>query len=188
MFCPNCGEKLENPSQRFCASCGSEIQATLSLEISEAPQIPVEKTPAPPPTPPVPVYESKQIKPGGIGSHSKKCFAFSLVAIGFFVAGLSFGAGSIIRIFVPLYYFPYLPGGPGRWIIAFVLHVIGFIFGIVSRASSAKASRREASNGLQKVGSVFGVFGIVLNVIPLLIIPIAIAFNSMPSLYYDFLY
>jgi len=189
MFCPNCGEKLESPNQRFCASCGSEIQTNLS---PEAPQIPPKRIQVPPvapvpPVPPVPIYQAKPSKAEGIGTNSKICFSFSLVAIAFFVAGLSFGAGVIIRLLIPIYFIPYLPGGPGMWIIAFVLHVVGLIFGIISRANSSKARRREADNALQKVGSVFGVFGIVLNVLPLVIIPIAIVLASM-TFYYPYPY
>ncbi|MFX0049055.1 MAG: zinc-ribbon domain-containing protein, partial [Candidatus Hermodarchaeota archaeon] len=116
MFCPNCGEKLEATNQRFCASCGSEIQTTLPPEVPDIPQVPVEEPQVPPPAP---VYAPKPIKAEGIGSHSKMCFSFSLVAIAIFITGSVFGAGIIIRLIIPVYFFPYLPGGPGLWIIAF---------------------------------------------------------------------
>jgi hypothetical protein len=187
MFCPNCGEKLENPNQPFCSRCGSEIQTVLTPEISQEPQVPVVKTPVPPPTPvapqSVPIYQPKTIKKGGIGSNSKMCFAFALVSLAFFAVGLGFGAGVLARLFIPVYFIPYLPGGPGMWFIAFILHVIGFIFAIISRVNGNKASKREGENALQKVGSVFGVFGIVLNVIPLLIIPIASVLSYIPPYY-----
>jgi hypothetical protein len=185
MFCPNCGEKLGNPNQEFCSSCGSEIQTTFTPEVSEAPPKapPTPPTLPTPPTPPVPIYEDKPIKAKGIGSNSKMCFWFALVSLGFFVAGLVFGVGIIVRLFIPVYFIPYLPGGPGLWFIAFILHVVGFIFGIISRANSSRASKRDSNNALQKVGGVFSVFGMVLNFLPLLIIPIASVLSYVP--YYD---
>ena len=174
MFCPNCGEKLETPNQRFCASCGSEIQTTSHPDV---PQVPV-LAPAPEPTPvparPVPVHGSKIVKAQGLGTHSKKCFAFSLVSIGFFVAGFAFGGTILLRFILPYYFFPFFGGGIIMWIIAIVLHLVGFIFGILSRVNSSKARNLEASHALEKVGSVFGVFGIVLNVLPMAILPIFI--------------
>ncbi|MFW9782825.1 MAG: hypothetical protein ACFFFB_11135 [Candidatus Heimdallarchaeota archaeon] len=176
MFCPNCGEKLETSTQKFCAICGSEIQIPLTPEAPEVPSLPVEETHTPSPTPAAPIYETKPIKAGIIGSRSKISFSLSLVAIAFFIAGLSFGVGVIIRLFIPTYFIPYLPFGPRMWIIAFVLHIIGFIFGIISRVSCTKAGRTEPENALQKVGSVFSVFGIILNLIPLFVIPLASSF------------
>lgn len=176
MFCPNCGEKLETPNQRFCAGCGSEIQTTASPEISSQPveEVQVPSPPAPPPVSTVPVYDSKPVKAQGLGTYSKKCFYFSLVSIGFFVAGFVFGGTILLRFILPLYFFPFFGGGIIMWIIAIVLHLVGFIFGILSRVNSSKARSLEASHALEKVGSVFGVFGIILNVLPMAILPIFI--------------
>jgi len=168
MFCPNCGEKLETPNQRYCASCGSEIQTTSPPDVPQAP------APVLAPVSKVPVYDSKPVKAQGLGTHSKKCFSFSLVSIGFFVAGFVFGGTILLRFILPLYFFPFFGGGIIMWIIAIVLHIIGFIFGILSRVNSSKARNLEASHALEKVGSVFGVFGIVLNVLPMAILPIFI--------------
>ncbi len=170
MFCPNCGEKLESPDQRFCASCGSNIQTTPP---PEAPQLPPEVQ-VPTPTSSVPVYDSKPAKVQGLGTHSKKCFSFSLVSIGLFVAGFIFGGTILLRFILPYYFFPFFFGGPIMWIIAIVLHIAGFIFGILSRVNSSRARNTEASHALEKVGSVFGVFGIILNVLPMVILPIFI--------------
>jgi len=183
MFCPNCGEKLESLYQKFCSSCGSEIQSTLIPEAPITPQPIAVKPQVPSPASSVPVYDSKTIKAGRIGPQSRLGFSFALVAIAFFIAGLIFGGTLILRILMPVYIYPYLPGGPGLWIIAFILHIIGFVFGIISRVTSSKAGKDEPDNGLQKVGSVFGVFGIILNLIPLVLIPIMIAVANRP--YYD---
>jgi hypothetical protein len=186
MFCPNCGEKLESPIQRFCSGCGSEIQSIFTPKAPKAPITPqpiTEEPKFPTPTSAVSVYDSKPVKAGGKSPHSRLGFSFALVAIAFFIAGLIFGGTIILRILMPVYIYPYLPGGPGLWIIAFVLHILGFVFGIISRVSSSKAGKHDPDNALQKVGSVFGVFGIILNLIPLLLIPIMIAVANRP--YYD---
>ena len=169
MFCPNCGEKLETPNQRFCASCGSEIQTTASPEI---PSQPVEEAQAPPPESTVPVYDSKPIKSYGGAFHSKKSFTYSLISIGFFVAGMIFGSGMILRMILPFYFFPFFSGRLFMPIVAFVLHLIGFIFGIVSRENSSKAKKSGEDHALGKVGSVFGVFGVILNIVPMVMLPI----------------
>ncbi|MBY9017948.1 MAG: zinc ribbon domain-containing protein [Candidatus Lokiarchaeota archaeon] len=174
MFCPNCGEKIESPNQNFCTSCGSEFQSTLTPEVSKAYQPITEKPQVPSPVRSVPVYESKSIKVGGPGPHSKRCFAFALIAIAFFIVGLIFGFTIVLRILMPVYLYPYLPGGPVLWSVAFVLHIVGLVFGIISRVNSGNAGRYEPSNALEKVGSVFGVFGIILNALPLVLIPIMI--------------
>ena len=64
-ICPNCGETLETPNLRFCASCGSEIQATLTTETPPEPQVPVEQPPRATPTTAVSVYDTKPNKSKG---------------------------------------------------------------------------------------------------------------------------
>jgi len=167
MFCPNCGEKLDSQNQRFCASCGSEIQSSI---IPEVPELPAEMTQAPPPTPPVPVYESIPIKKGGPGSYSKQVFAFGFLSL--VLAGVGFGLEflAFIRFIAPFSSFPRLPSAPIFWIAALVLHFVGVVFGILSRVSSSKARKHETENPLEKVGSVFGILGIIANIIPMAIV------------------
>ena len=168
MFCKNCGEKLESPNQKFCASCGSEISNTPAApQTPQAPQLKAERYQAPSADRSAPVYESKPIRVGGPGPHSKKCFAFSIVSLGLAGASFIFGGGNFFSFLMP--YSPY----PGISIVVFgliigvILNVTGLIFGILSRTNSSKAGRNEPINGLEKVGSVFAVFGIVTNSIPL---------------------
>jgi len=175
MFCPNCGDKTFL-DQKFCASCGSEI---LSPSVPDAPQVLAEEVQVSTPASTVPVYDSKPVKVQGLGTHSKKCFSFSLVSIAFFIAGAIFGSTILLRFILPLYFFPFFGGGFIMWIIAIVLHIVGFIFGILSRVNSKKARNLEADHALEKVGSVFGVFGIILNVLPMVILPIFIGILAL---------
>jgi len=163
MFCPNCGEKLESQNQKFCASCGSILSYT-----PDAPQLRAEENQASSPVKPIPVYESKPIKTGGPGPHSKKCFAFAFVSIALAIVGNSFGA----RFFLPTYFFPYYVGlGLERLIIAMVLHIAGLIFGILSRVNTSKAEILEPINALEQFGSVVAVFGIITNAISVVLVP-----------------
>jgi hypothetical protein len=78
-----------------------------------------------------------------------------------------------------------MPRNPGLWIIPFVLHIIALIFSIVSRINSSKARKFEGENGLQKAGSIISVFGIVLNIIFLVIVPIMMVTSLFIIPYYD---
>jgi hypothetical protein len=170
MFCPSCGERLETPNQKFCANCGSEIQTPLTPEISQEPQVPVEKTPTPPPAPVVPVYQAKPVKSKGTGTYSRKSLVFALLWPVFFIIG--FYIGFIFMLFRSFPYSPYMPRNPVMWIFPFILHLVSFIFSVVSKVNASRARRYEDKNGLQTAGSIISVFGIVLNVIFLVIVPV----------------
>ena len=157
MFCPNCGEQLDSQNQKFCSSCGSELFNT-----PQAPKLKVEENHVSPTVRSVPDYESKIIKVGGPGPHSKKCFAFSIVSLGLIGVAYFFGGSNLFRILTPYYYYSYSFGVVG-FITTIIVHIAGLVFGILSRTNSSKAGRFEPINALEKVGSVFGVFGIVIN-------------------------
>jgi hypothetical protein len=77
--------------------------------------------------------------------------------------------------------FPNLFGGPVLWIVALVFQAVGLIFAIVSRVNNKKTGELEPKNPLRVVGSVFGIFGIVLNAIPLaIILPVMIIITLGP--------
>ena len=190
MFCPNCGERLESQNQKFCASCGS----VLSYTPPDSPQPRVEENQVSSPVRSVPVYESKTIKVGGPGPHSKKCFAFAFVSVALAIVGYSSGGIFFIRNFLPGYFLQYyfgglgggLGGGPGGLIIAVVLNITGLIFGILSRVNTIKAGVSEPINALEQFGSVVAVFGIIMNAIPIVIVPLI--FLVIPLMYMPMYY
>jgi len=181
MFCKNCGEKLESQNQKFCVSCGSVV-----LHTPDAPQLRAEENQVSSTDRSIPVYESKTIKIEGPGFYSKMVFAFALLSIVLAVIGLVFEFLKVLRDVIPIYVFLRIPGGLELWIIALVLHSIGLLLAILSMVFSSKAGKHEVQNTLKKVGSIFGVIGIVQNVIPLVLIPISIIVASL-SFHYPFI-
>ena len=173
MFCKNCGKKLESQNQKFCVSCGSVV-----LHTPDAPQLRAEKNQVSSTVRSVPIYDSKPIKVEAPGFYSKIAFTFALLSIVLAVIGFVFEFLKVLRDVIPIYVFLRIPGGPELWIIALVLNSIGLIFAIISRVFISKAGKCEMQNTLKKVGSVFGVIGIVQNVIPLILIPINIVIAS----------
>ena len=172
MFCANCGAELGDPNQRYCQSCGSEVQ-----RISETEQATVINQPTSTPyTPPpvqsnyTPVTTQPLIKTGGAGTHSKKCLGYALTSIGIAVASMIIGGGIFLY---PLIFGLFYYGGGITitriigMIVILLLYAVGLIFGSLARTNSKKAGSIEPINAVNKVGSVFAVFGIVINAIGL---------------------
>jgi len=118
------------------------------------------------------------------------CFAFAIVSIALAIAGFIFGGNYFFRFFIYSYLLPYYPGGLGLGIvgliIAIALNIGGLIFAILSRVNSSKAGKNESRNTLEQFGSVVAVFGIIMNIIPLVITPLiylGFSFLTMPMYY-----
>lgn len=172
MFCPNCGEKLIGTNLNFCPSCGSEIST-----ISEAPQLRTERnryastssSQSTPEAPYPPIIQQKVVKAplGGPDMHSKRCLGFGItspiLAIPFWGYQLFFW--SMRPHYIP---HPILQVIAGITILAIL--IAGLVFGILAKTNSSKARKLELENGLEKVGSVFAIFGIVINAISLVVI------------------
>lgn len=173
MFCPNCGVNIEDKNQKFCTSCGSEFPSDIPSETQ--PETPQVKTPEakPAPTyrvPAVPTYQSAR-QQGGPGTESKKCLIFALASIGLFIIGMAIVGSSLFGSFGGYYYLPTINLGAIGWIAAIILHIVGLVFAILSRVFSGRAEA-EPINSVEKFGSVIAIFGIIINVIPIFVIPI----------------
>ncbi|MFX1256950.1 MAG: hypothetical protein ACFFAN_03760 [Promethearchaeota archaeon] len=153
MFCPKCGQKAEEPNQRFCKNCGSEI-----LTNSEARSKSQSRTA-------IPMSQQKPVQIGGIGPYSYLCFIFSIISIGLAIIN-SILSLSILRsldiLFEPPSYYV-----RSTITIVTITSIVGLTLGILSRVFSQKAGNLEAENTIEKIGSVFSIFGIVFNTIPL---------------------
>jgi hypothetical protein len=181
MFCPNCGSKIESENQKFCQNCGynlSEVHAVSQMSdrdyktVSHAVKVP-EPTYS---TPPV-----RQFKPkvNNIpGPYSKKALGFGIpsVIIGLVALAVGYSGYTVARTYwmysIPDHY------GLVFWPVLLVVHVIGLIFGIVSRKNSGLAANMEPLNNVANTGSTFGTIGIIINTI--LICVVLFVFFSVP--------
>ncbi|MFW9773870.1 MAG: zinc-ribbon domain-containing protein [Candidatus Thorarchaeota archaeon] len=184
MFCQNCGAELTEPDQKFCQNCGSEIQIEAEIPESEPESVlPPSPTPIQPqPSQPTPAPTQFPTQIGGIGSYSKKSLGFAIASLVTAIITLSIGAN--LSFFSSYFGFFGLGYGftiPGM-IAVICFHILGLIFGILARTNSSRAVV-EPENAASKIGGVFGVFGIILNVIPMalaLILPAALFIPSFP--------
>ena len=170
MYCPNCGVKLTNSNQKFCHNCGTEI-----FEVTEPQkEIYQVKNPQPKeiikPSPNYQLYDQKQVKiSGSPGRYSKKSLGYSIVSLGLLLLGLNIG--SMFRSY--LYYLTYI--GAQSIVVATLIAIviingIGLGFGIFGTSNSKKARFNESHNGMEVVGRIFGIIGIVLNAIAFLLV------------------
>jgi hypothetical protein len=185
MFCPNCGEKIEDLNQKFCAFCGSKIDtppevANVVSPTNQSTQpgslpsyLPISNI-APQPKP------ITSIKPN---IYSKRCLGFSIVAL--IIGGIGFLVGFVLTIFslfIPYYGFMLFNTLIG-WVIVVILHIMGLIFGITSRTNNSRARELEPPNTIEKVGSVFGVLAIILNSILLVVSLIFLIMSIMARMF-----
>ncbi len=151
MYCPNCGAQLLTANQNFCPNCGSQLP-----KIAEVPQSGSERSQSGTITRPQSIVSTKvptqkmQVRPG---LHSKKCLKFALVS---FIMGIVTGVIGLAIIIIF-----YIVGS----IILLITHIVGLKFGISAKKYSKIAAELEPPNSAEKAGSVFAVFGIIINAI-----------------------
>ena len=150
MYCPNCGSQLLT-TNNFCPNCGSQIP-----KITEGLQSGSERSQSGNITSPQSIISTKvpaqkmQVRPG---LHSRKCLKFALVS---FIMGIVTGVIGLAIIII----FSIVGS-----IILLITHIVGLKFGISAKKYSKKAAELEPPNSFEKAGSVFLVFGIIINVI-----------------------
>jgi len=160
MFCSECGEKLIAPDQKFCHNCGTEVLATSKANDDKNERIQNVSAPKILYTP---VKQQRQLKMGRPGKYSKLCLEFSLVSIVIGLVTLIIGYN-----YYWLFNYPY--NNIGRLvfvIVVLLLRVGGLIMGVFSKIYSSKAEKLEPYNDIEKAGSIFGIFGILINSIGL---------------------
>lgn len=162
MFCSECGEKLIAPDQKFCHNCGTEVLATSKANDDKNERI---QNVSAPKIQYVQVTQKRQPKMGRPGKYSKLCLEFALVSIVIGFVTLIIGYN-----YYWLFNYPY--NNIGRLvfvIVVLLLRVGGFILAVFSKVNSSKAEILEPHNDVEKVGSIFGIFGIIINSIGLIL-------------------
>ncbi|TXT58498.1 MAG: membrane protein of unknown function [Promethearchaeota archaeon] len=160
-ICSNCGEKMENLDQKVCKYCGAKLK--IERKIAHSPSAALE--------------QPRKNK------YSKLCFTFGLISFLIIVGSAIVALAFILSIRASLYssfgmidynsiLFPswgVIPSNKsheylriiGTTII--VLGIIGLIMGIISLFLRKKALADENTNILNKLGSIFGILGILIT-------------------------
>ena len=160
MFCSNCGENLIATNQKFCHNCGTEV-----LAISKATDYKTERIQnvTAPKIYYSPVKQQRQLQRGSPGKYSKLCLGMALVSIVIGIVSLIIGY-NYYRFFYGSYY---TIGRLVFVIVILLLRVGGLILGVFSKVNSSKAEVLEPYNDVEKIGSIFLIFGILINSIGL---------------------
>jgi hypothetical protein len=156
MFCPHCGAELAEPNQKFCHNCGTEVKTPSKVDSYKAEIIQPRPEPK---TYYAPVTSQRKI--GLPGKYSKLCLwlALTSVLIGIISLAVAYGLyrnwywgyGSIGRIMIPIINLP--------------IRIGGLIAGVFSKTNGSKAQLLEPYNDSEKAGSMFAIFGIIINAI-----------------------
>jgi len=157
MFCPHCGEKLIDNEQRFCQSCGIDVLTTSKTTDYKPERIQSVPTPK---IVYVPVKPHTQLQMGSPGKYSKLCLWLALGSILIGIVSLIIGYN-----FSRFYYYPY-NNILGRLIVSIAMllsRVGGLTMGVFSRVNSSKAVNFEPFNDTERAGSIFAIFGILIN-------------------------
>ncbi|MHA1914327.1 MAG: zinc-ribbon domain-containing protein [Promethearchaeota archaeon] len=171
MFCSNCGAELGVSNQKFCHNCGTEVIALSKTTSYKTERI---QTEAPPKTQyeavrpqyaPVrpqyaPVRPQRQLQRGEAGKFSKLCLGLALASIVIGIVSLVIGYNSM-RFFMWPYYNP--AGRIVVMIVMLLMRVGGLVMGVFSKVNSSKAEIFEPFNDVERAGSIFGIFGIIVN-------------------------
>ncbi len=103
--------------------------------------------------------------PDDLYQNSRRCLGYAITSIVLAIIGIII-SGPIIRF--------------GWYIVGFIIclatNVVGLIFGILSKQKSVKADKTEPINTYQQVGNVFGIIGMIINLIALVVISLVFPF------------
>jgi len=168
MFCSNCGVELQVASQKFCHNCGMEVFTSVKTTSYKAepvqPAAPpkVQYAPIRPQYAPVkPQYAPvRQIQRGAPGKFSKLCLGLAISSIVIGVVSLVIGYNSMMFFMYPYY-------NIGRRVVLLIIllfmRIGGLIMGVFSKINSSKAEIFEPFNDVERAGSIFSIFGIIIN-------------------------
>ncbi|TFF90986.1 MAG: zinc ribbon domain-containing protein [Promethearchaeota archaeon] len=186
MFCPNCGSPILKLNQRFCHICGINLSMVFNrpqLRTERSQDGAIAKSQLTPAYPGFPSNQQIQVKTNKVDSNSKKCFVFALISL--IIAIFSVFSGGAILFIIFLFTMTSRNTFGLRligFIVTLLINSVGLTLGIFSRVYNTKAGKSNLSNSIKKVGSVFGIIGIIFNtillIVALIIMGIVIAFGT----------
>jgi hypothetical protein len=154
MSCPNCGAKLEHPTQRFCQDCGSKLP-----DFSDSSEL-AQKYSASQESLDVRQLQQKSVKISSPRPLSKASLGLGIVSV--IIAVTTFNLGT--SFFIEPYLFPL---SINQILLVFfgILNIIGTVFGIISKIFNIKAQKNEDVNVAMKAGNLLGIIGTIFNVL-----------------------
>ncbi len=166
MFCFNCGKEIRGSNQNYCINCGIDLQNVSKIQLKNNTNNIQQNTNLIIKNPrdfPIPSISEKESK--NIGRNSNKCFLLSLI---------SFSLSSFTLLILVDYYSGgtignFLPNNRGILFLfyAFLIHIVGFILGIISLVNSKKASLREDNNAYRTIGIIIAIISMILCIVGL---------------------
>lgn len=158
MSCPSCGAQLEISNQHFCQKCGSELPGfSKSSELEQ-------KSSLSPENQKFYQLQQKSVRLSYSRHLSKRCLGFGIVSL--ILAVITFNMGSSLIMEPSVFYFL---SRQNVFISISLAHLVGLMFGIVSRIFSKRAKMSEPSNTAMKAGSTLGSLGLILNIILMIV-------------------
>ena len=135
MSCPNCGAKLEHPTQRFCQDCGTKLpdlsdssELAQKLSVSQDSRDNYQ-------------LQQKSVKISSPRPLSKTSLGLGIVSV--IIAVTTFNLGT--SFFIEPYLFP-LSINQVLLIFFGILNIIGTVFGIISKIFNIQAQKNESLN------------------------------------------
>jgi len=165
MYCPLCGAKLENKTQKYCQNCGTDIsmikkheqKASFNHTQKNIKSIVPKNYNSPP--------SMEQVQ---ANTCAGKCLSLAVVSVLFSGIGVGICIVKIYRNWVYEYMFPEIPFiGIILSEVSLGLSFIGLILSFVSKSYCRKSSKLEPYNDNEEKGSTLAIFGIILGLITL---------------------
>jgi hypothetical protein len=170
MFCPICGQEVEDENDKFCKNCGGKLVTIPSGSQSAS-------TAKSQPMPEYSSYylmEKKAVKTEVSGPYSKRCLGFAIASLAIAVSAFSFGSELILYILSISNTYDEL-GYLGTimkqsdWLIVITHHIVGLALAAISRINRGQAERSPMETSSIKTGSILGLVGILLHATALII-------------------
>ena len=149
---------------KFCHNCGTEVKKISKVDNYKSEIIQPKPEPK---TYYAPVTPQRQMQIGLPGKYSKLCLWLSLTSVLIGIISLA-----VAYSFYRNFYWDYVHN-IGRVLMATInlpIRIGGLIAGVFAKINGSKAQLLEPYNDSEKAGSIFAVFGIIINAIGIVLL------------------